>query len=68
LALLYRSKAWSVEKYFAAYPGVEQNLNIRGGEEVKITVGSARLYLHAHGKKLFVIALKYEGEDDQTDG
>jgi len=59
----YRSKAWSVEKYFAAYPGVEQNLKIRGGEEVKITLGSARLYLHAHGKKRFVIALKYEGED-----
>ena len=28
-----------------------------------MNVGSARLYLQAHGKKRFVIALKYEGEE-----
>ena len=29
-----------------------------------MTIGSARLHVHAHGKKRFVIALKYDGEDE----
>ena len=39
-------------------------MQVRGGEQIKVTVGSARLHVHAHGKKRFVIALKYEGEDE----
>ncbi len=35
---------------------------IRGGKEVLVQVGSARLYVDAHQKKRFVIGLKYEGE------
>jgi len=39
-------------------------LRVRGGEDVKATVSSARLKVTAHGKKRFVIALKYEDESD----
>ena len=60
----FRERTLSVEKYFAKRPGVKQTIRIRGGKDVQVTVGSARLYVHAHGKKRFVIALKYEGEDD----
>ena len=59
----FRGKNWPVEDYFAAFPGTEQSIQVRGGAQIKVTVGSARLHLQAHGKKRFVIALKYEGED-----
>jgi hypothetical protein len=60
----FRGKSWSVEDYFAAFPGIEQNIQVRGGDRIKVNAGSARLHLQAHGKKRFVIALKYEGEDE----
>jgi len=52
----------SLDDYFAAHPGVGQRIRIRGGKEVMATIGSARLRVSAHGKKRFVIALKYPGE------
>lgn len=60
----FRGKKWVVEDYFAAFPGIRQSIHIRGGDQVNVHVNSARLYLQAHGKKRFVIALKYEGEDE----
>lgn len=60
----FRGKDWSAKKYFSAYPGTEQRIQVRGGEQIKVTVGSARLHLQAHNKKRFLIALKYEGEDE----
>ena len=39
-------------------------VRVRGGEEVKATVSSARLKVLAHGKKRMVVALKYEDESD----
>ncbi len=62
--ILFRNRKISVKKYFASHPGVKQQVMIRGGEKVTVTVGSARLHVCAHGKKRFVIALKYEGEAD----
>jgi hypothetical protein len=53
----------TVKDYFEAFPGTEQTMQVRGGEQIKVIAGSARLHVHAHGKKRFVIALKYEGED-----
>ncbi len=44
--------------------GVNQTICIRGGEKIMLTVSSARLKVDAHGVKRFVIALKYEGEED----
>lgn len=60
----FRSRTLSVQQYFERYPGVPQTLRIRGGRDVHALVGSARLYVGAHGKKRFVIALKYAGEED----
>jgi len=59
----YRNREMSVSDYFASYPGVEVTIRIRG-IDVKVTLGSARLYVRAHGQKRFVIALKYEGEQE----
>jgi DDE superfamily endonuclease len=52
-----------VADYFTAHPGTPQKIRIRGGEEIAVLVGSARMYVCAHHTKRFVIALKYEGED-----
>lgn len=60
----FRNKLISLEKYFTHYPGVPQNISIRGDEEVGVLVSSARLYVDAHHQKRFVIALKYEKETE----
>ena len=60
----FRGKKLSVKKYFSKYPCTSHKIKIRGGEEVKCMIGSARLYVPSHGKKRFVIALKYEKEED----
>ena len=60
----FRNREMSVAQYFATYPGVEITLKIRGLKEVKVVLGSARLYVKAHKQKRFVVALKYEGEED----
>jgi len=48
----------SVAQYFAKYPGVETSLKIRGLKEVKVVLGSARLYVKAHQQKRFIVALR----------
>jgi hypothetical protein len=61
----FRGKKYSLEQYFRKFPGVTQTIRIRGSEPVTVTVGSARLPVCAHeGQKRFVIALKYDGEQD----
>jgi hypothetical protein len=63
--LRFRGKKYSLEQYFTKFPGVTQTIRLRGGEPVTVTVGSARLPVCAQGgQKRFVIALKYEGEED----
>ena len=59
----FRNRKRSVEDYFTSYPGTPQKITIRGGKEITAIVGSARLYVFAHHKKRFVIAIKYEGEE-----
>jgi hypothetical protein len=60
-----RGKKRTLKNYFNDInKGVEVVLRVRGGKDVKATVSSARLKVTAHGKKRFVIALKYEGESD----
>jgi len=59
----FRNKKISVELFFKRYQAIKQTIQIRG-EPVKVTMASARLHVHAHGKKRFVIALKYEGENE----
>lgn len=60
----FRNRTLSVQQYFERYPGVPQSIRLRGGKEVIACVSSARLYVCAQGKKRFVIALKYAGEED----
>src|SRR5512147_2374088 len=60
----FRHREMSVVQYFDTYPGVEITLRIRGLKDVKVVLGSARLYVNAHQQKRCVVALKYEGEEE----
>lgn len=60
----YRNREVCAKTFFSSYSCVSQKICIRGGEEVNAVIGSARLYVCSHKTKLFVIALKYEGEED----
>jgi hypothetical protein len=54
----------SLKNYFSRSEGVEVELVVRGRVSKKITMLGHRLEVKAHGKKRFVIALKYEGESE----
>jgi hypothetical protein len=55
----------SVDHYFnSTNKGVNQIICNRCGEKIMATVSSARLKVDSHGVKRFVIALKYEDEED----
>jgi hypothetical protein len=60
----FRGRSWRLDAYFRSYPGVARTLPIRGGETVDAVVGSARLYVEAHGGKRFVVAIRYAGETE----
>lgn len=60
----FRNKEWSLDRYFKIYSGVIKSIKIRGEKEVDVLISSARLHVCAHGKKRFVIALKYSNEDE----
>ncbi len=59
-----RNSEATVKEYFARQEGVETQLIIRGDKSRKVTMLSARLYVKAHNKRRFVIALKYEDEEE----
>jgi len=59
-----RNKEYSVKEYFSKHQGVPQIIKIRGDKEKSAIIGSARLHVTSHGKKRFIIALKYEGEEE----
>jgi hypothetical protein len=59
----FRGKLVNLKNYFnKTNKGEPKKFSIRGGKLIEGTVSSARLYVDAHGKKCFVIALKYEDE------
>lgn len=61
----YLGKKINLETYFNSInKGVKQTIFIRGKKQETVISSSARLKVDAHGKKRFVIALKYEGETD----
>ena len=63
--IYYRGRKKNLSDFFnVTCKGTTCNVRVRGGEEVKMTVASARLHVKAHGKKRFVIAMKYEGEKE----
>jgi hypothetical protein len=47
----------------ATHPGTPQSLRSRGGGEVEVMVGRARLYVCSHHPKRFIVALKDAGEE-----
>lgn len=59
-----RNSETTVKEYFARQKGVETQLIIRGGKSIKVTMLSARLYVKAHARRRFVVALKYEDEEE----
>jgi len=61
----YKGKKRNLKHYFNKINiGVPAMIQVRGGKEIRVTLSSARLKVSAHGKKRFVVALKYEGESD----
>ena len=54
----------SLKNYFSRQLGVQTSLTIRGDQKKNVTMLAARLHVKAHGKRRFVVALKYEGEDN----
>jgi hypothetical protein len=48
---------------FATHPGTPHTIRIRGGEEVVVSVSSARLYVCSHKTKRFIVAIKYAEEE-----
>lgn len=62
--LRFQGKTMKLSAFFTQYSGVQQTIRIRGGDAVTVWVRSARVHVCAHGKKRFVVALKYEGEDE----
>jgi ribosomal protein L25 (general stress protein Ctc) len=61
----YKGKKRNLKDYFNKINGgIPAIIRVRGGKEIKVTLSSARLKVSAHGKKRFVIALKYEGENE----
>lgn len=59
-----RNSRARVDAMFARQRGVESTLTVRGAKERQVTMLSARLFVKAHNKRRFVIALKYPGEEE----
>jgi len=54
----------AVKSYFKSRHPIKTLIKVRGGKEVSVYIDSARLFVCAHKKKRFVIALRYEGEKE----
>lgn len=53
-----------LKKYFSRQEGVTVDLIVRGRKSKKAIMLGHRLDVKAHGKRRFIIALKYEGESE----
>jgi hypothetical protein len=60
----FRGKYIRIDEYFKRNGGVPKSLTIRGGKQKAVIIHGARLFLKAHGCKVFIIALKYDGEEE----
>jgi hypothetical protein len=61
--IAYKGKSRTLDTYFNTLnPGVSVAMKVRGGKDIRVTATGARLKVEAHGRKRFVVALKYEGE------
>jgi hypothetical protein len=62
--VLYKNKLIPVSKLFENINTIETKVQIRGGEFKNVSIASARVLVESHAEYQFVIALKYEGEDE----
>ena len=62
--IMSKSKSVRLSTYFDRQKPVKTHIIIRGGDKKTVYLNAARLRVKAHGKKRFVIALKYEGETE----
>lgn len=62
--LRYKGKFRRVDAYFGIHHGVSHPIKIRGDSDVTVIVNSARLYVDAHKKVRFVVAVKYQDENE----
>jgi hypothetical protein len=53
----------SIQNYFLNLPKQKSDIKIRGKSRI-IEWAAARIFIKSHGKRLHVITLRYEGEDD----
>ena len=60
----HRGKDISVKEYFSRNSGVPRQIKIRGEKEITATIASARLYVPSQGVKRFIIAVRYEDEEE----
>jgi hypothetical protein len=59
-----RKPAVSVEKYFASAQSRVVEISLRGNPPIKVEMASARLQVRSLGRKMLVVAIKYEGETE----
>ena len=62
--VISRGRKIRLTSRFGNRNGIETRLPIRGGNIQATVIDSARLHVCSHGKKRFIIALKYEGENE----
>jgi DDE superfamily endonuclease len=60
--IMFRNREKTLDTYFSAQPETSHRIRVRGGQEIEVKMSSARLHVVTHGKKRFVVALKYPGE------
>ena len=59
-----KNSTTSLSRYFSRQSGVKCTLEIRGDKVQTVTMLAARLHVKAHGKRRYVVALKYENEEE----
>lgn len=60
----FKNKEIACKDHFKSYQGWVHSVSIRGQKAINVVAGGARVHVCSHGKKRFVIALKYEGETE----
>lgn len=60
----FRNKDIACKDHFKSYQGWVHEVSIRGQKAINVIAGGARVYVCSQTKKRFVIALKYEGENE----
>ena len=60
--VIYKNRHMKVSEVFLEVKSQSQLIAIRGGEQERVTLSRAKLWVESHGKVRLVIAVKYDGE------